>query len=137
MAFREKTAWISLLSTLIIYGLYFWSVVRTGQQMGSFHLGSLIGTIVALVIVQVALIVVAAIFSPKDAQAPRDEREKLIELRAIRIGYFGLAMGVLSVCAVGAFYPSVVFNINALLFLLVAAEALRQAGSIVQYRRGA
>ncbi len=137
MAFREKTAWIALLTTLVIYGLYFWSVVQARPSGGGFHVAGLVGTVVALVIVQVVLIVAAAIFSPRDAQAPRDEREKLIELRAIRVAYFGLAAGVLTVCIVGALRPALVFNVDALLFLLVAAEILRLSGLVAQYRHGA
>ena len=134
MPFREKSAWISVLAMSGIYGFYFWSVIRAGHQAGGFHFGSLLGTIVALVIV---LTVAVAVFSPRDAKAPRDERDKLIELRATRVAYAGLATAVLCACFFGAFNPPIVFNTNALLFILVSTEILRMACQIVQYRRGA
>ena len=81
MPFREKSAWISLLSMSGICGVYFWSVMHAGPHAAGFRFGGLLGTIVALVIVQVVLTVAAAIVTPKEAQAPRDEREKLIELK--------------------------------------------------------
>lgn len=137
MPFREKTAWISLLSMSGIYSLYFWSVIKAGRQSGHPHYGALLTTVIALVIVQVVLIVVVAIVSPRDAKAPRDEREKLIELRATRVAYAGLATSVALACFFGAFEPPIVFNANALLFLLVTAEILRSACQIIQYRRGA
>jgi len=105
MPFREKSAWISVLSMSGIYGFYFWSVIRAGHQAGGFHFGSLLGTIVALVIVQIVLTVAVAVFSPRDAKAPRDERDKLIELRATRVAYAGLATAVLCACFFGAFNP--------------------------------
>jgi hypothetical protein len=120
-----------------IYGFYFWSVIHAGPQGGHFHFGTLLGTIIALVVVQIVLTVAVAIFTPKEAKAPRDEREKLIELRAIRVAYAGLATSVALACFFGAFNPPIIFNTNALLFILVTAEILRSACQIVQYRRGA
>ena len=137
MSFREKSAWISVLSMSGIYGFYFWSVIHAGPHAGGFHVGGLLETIIALVVLQVVLTVAVAIFSPREAKAPRDEREKLIELRAMRVAYAGLATSVALACFFGAFNPPIVFNTNALLFILVTAEIIRSACQIVQYRRGA
>ena len=137
MSFREKSAWISMLSMLAIYGFYFWSVIHAGPQAGSARSGGLLGTIVALVVVQVVLTVAVAMFTPREAKAPRDERDKLIELRAMRVAYSGLATSVALACLFGAFDPPIIFNTNALLFILVAAEVLRSACQIIQYRRDA
>jgi hypothetical protein len=136
MSFREKSAWISLLSMAVIYGLYFRSVIQAGPK-ADFHFGGLLGTIIALVVVQVVVYIVVAIFAPTDADAPPDERDKLIELRATRVAYSGLATGIAFACFFGAFTPPIIFNTNSLLFILVTAEILRSACQIVQYRRGA
>jgi hypothetical protein len=132
MSFREKTAWISLLSMSGIYGMYFWSVMRSRS-----HAGGLLGTVIALVIVQVALTIVVAIFDPKQAKAPADERDRLIGLRSTRVAYAALATSVVCACFFGAFDPPIIFNTNALLFVLVVAEILRSGCQIIQYRRGA
>ena len=137
MSFREKSAWISVLSMSGIYGFYFWSVIHAGPKAGGFHFGGLLQTIIALVVLQVALTIAVAVFTPKEAKAPRDERDKLIELRAMRVAYSGLATAVALACFFGAFNPPIVFNANSLLFILVTAEILRSACQIVQYRRGA
>ncbi len=121
MSFREKSAWISLLSMTGIYGVYFWTVIHAGPQARGLHFGGLLGTIIALVIVQVALTVGVAIFAPAEANAPRDERDKLIELRAIRVAYAALATSVAFACFFGGFNPPIIFNPNTLLFILVAA----------------
>ena len=137
MSFREKSAWISVLSISGIYGFYFWSVIHAGPKAGGFHFGGLLMTVVALVVLEVVLHIAAAIFNPKEAQAPRDERDKLIELRSMRVAYAGLATSVAMACFFGAFTPPIVFNTNALLFILVTAEVLRYACQVIQYRRGA
>jgi hypothetical protein len=133
MSFREKTAWISLVSMSGIYALYLWSVYRSGPP----PFGGLLGTIVALVIVQTVLTIAVAVSAPKEAKAPRDERERLIDLRATRVAYGALAASVACACFFGGFNPPIVFKTNALLFVLVAAELLRSGCQIVQYRRGA
>jgi hypothetical protein len=135
MSFREKSAWISLLSISLIYGVYFWSVVHAGPR--GFHFGSLLATVIALIVVQIVLHIVVAIAAPKEAKAPRDEREKLIELKATRIAYSGLATAVVCACMFGALDPPIVFNTNALLFILVTAELMRASCQIIQYRHGA
>jgi len=135
MSFREKGAWISLLSMAGIYGIYFWTVIRHTSHSSGF--GGLLGTIIALVVVQVVLNITVAIFAPAEAKAPRDERDKLIELRAMRFAYAGLATGIALACFFGAFDPPIVFKTNSLLFILVTAEIMRSACQIIQYRRGA
>jgi hypothetical protein len=137
MSFREKGAWISMLSMSGIYGFYFWSVVHAGPKAGGVHFGSLLETIIALVVLQIVLTIAVAIFTPREAKAPRDERDKLIELRAMRVAYAGLATSVALACFFGAFDPPIVFNTNSLLFILVTAEIMRSACQIIQYRRGA
>ena len=136
MSFREKSAWISLLSVSVIYGAYFWPIVQRGPHTGAFPVGRLIATVIALIVVQVVLHIAVAIAAPKEAQAPRDEREKLIDLKAIRIAYAGLATGIALICLVGGLDPPV-FSANALLFALVTSELLRSSCQIVQYRRSA
>jgi len=137
MSFREKSAWISLLSMAAIYGYYFVSLIHSRAHGHAFGFGGLLGTIIALVIVQTALIVAVAIYKPKDAKTPRDERDRIIDLRATRCAYAGLATSVAVAIFFAGFNPPILFNANALLFVLVVSEALRNASQILQYRRGA
>ena len=136
MSFREKTAWISLVSMAGIYGLYFWSVIRSGPGGGS-RTGGLLGTVIALAVVQTVLTIAVAVFNPKDAQAPRDERERLIELKAARFAYAGLATGIALAVFFAAFPSPIIFGANSLLFILVVCEVMRSGCQIVQYRRSA
>src|ERR1039457_3151829 len=68
MSFREKSAWISLLSMSGIYGIYFWSVIHADPLGSGFHFGGLLGTIIALESVQVDLTVGVAIITPRGSQ---------------------------------------------------------------------
>ncbi len=135
MSFREKSAWISLISMAGIYGLYFWPMLRPGH--GRSYTGGLLGTVIALVIVQIILHSAVAIFDPKSAQAPRDEREKLIELKATSFAYAGLATAVAFAIFFAAFDPPLIFGANSLLFILVVTEIMRCGFQIFQYRRSA
>lgn len=137
MSFREKTAWISILSMAAIYAIYFWFVIHSGNAAGGVHFAGLLNTVIALVIVQVALTTAVAIFAPREAKAPMDERERLIELRATRVAYAALAGSIACACFFAAFTPPILFNTNALLFILVMAEIIRSGCQIFQYRRAA
>jgi hypothetical protein len=136
MSFREKSAWISVVSLAAIYAVYFWSVFRSGARTGGFHYVGLLETVVALAVVQTALMIAVSVFAPKEARAPRDERERLIDLKATRFAYFVLAGSVACACFFRGFPRPVIFDANALLFILVVAEILRSGCQIVQYRRG-
>jgi hypothetical protein len=131
MSFREKTAWVSLVSMSGIYGVYFWR----GRLNSEVH--GLLGTIIALTFVQTVLMIAVAIISPKDANAPLDEREKLIDLKATRFAYPVLAGSLACACFFAAVDPKMVFKTNALLLILVVAEVFRSGCQIVQYRRSA
>ena len=62
MSFREKSAWITLISVLLCFGVYF-GAIATGQierfGMAALHFGLI--SIIALVVLQIVLRVVAAI----------------------------------------------------------------------------
>jgi hypothetical protein len=138
MPFREKSAWISMLSMLGISGFYFGTLVQTTVAPQSANLAfGLVQTIVVLIVAQVALHIAVAIHKPTEAQLPRDEREKLIDLKATRIAFYGLASGVVVACIFGSLNPPVFFNTNSLLFILVTSEIVRSGSQIIYYRLGA
>lgn len=139
MSFREKSAWISLLLYLGIYGFYFAQValaLTKGQADGAHFLGWFWQSVVMFVVATIVLTVIAAVLAPKDAQASEDEREKLITLKANSASGYVLAVGV--VLAIGAvFYGANEFQtINLLFFALVLSEVYKVAAQIVLTRRG-
>ena len=139
MSFREKSAWISLLAYLAIYGFYFANVASAlvnGGADGGHFLGLLSKSVVLFVLVTVVLTIIIAIGAPKDAQTPEDERERLIKLKANSASGYLLATGV--VLAIGALYFDArsFLVINLLFFALVLSEVFKIAAQLVLMHRG-
>jgi hypothetical protein len=137
MAFREKTAWISVLITLAIYGSYFAtlaSAFRSGD--GSEFFGLLIETMIAFVVAFVVMSVAAAILAPKDANAPADERDRLIGLKSERVAYYAVSAGAVTGMWFAFFGWSGFWIANVLFLALALAELAKETTRIVLYRVG-
>lgn len=138
MSFREKSAWIALLTHAVVFGAYFFLLWQAWDDVYArgLAIGLTIGAVVALIIISIVLATVAAIFSPKEANAPPDERETLIDLKAERIASYTLAVGV--VVLIGA----LLMNWNGVLVAvllqaaLVISELTKASAQIVYFRRG-
>lgn len=140
MSFREKSAWISLATYLLVYGWYFWalaSAMMAGNADTAHFMNLLVGSVFFLIQLEIVLHVIAAIQSPKEAMAPEDERERLIELKATRIAYFVVSSG--AVFAVGAIFFGVDnFHVaNGLFFALVLSVLAKCGSQVIYYRLGA
>lgn len=96
MSFREKTAWISLVSLLLVFGIYFTAVglAMAGRLQYSQTFSWFLQLVLAFVVLQVVLRLIVAKRAPLDAKVPADEREKLIGLKADRVAGYILAVGV-------------------------------------------
>jgi hypothetical protein len=94
MSLREKSAWITALSVLLCFGVYFALVTiqRPDGPSNGFLLLKCVGAFVAL---QIGLNLAAAWTTPKDGRSPRDERERTIQARSHTIGYYLLVVMVL------------------------------------------
>lgn len=139
MSFREKSAWISLLSILIPFGVYFALLGRSmhaGHGPARYFFGILIGCILGQVALQVVLHVVAALQAPKDARAAKDERERLIELKSTHIAFYVLIVGVLMAAGSMHLGAGKILMANGILLALVLAELVKFSGQIVYFRRG-
>lgn len=139
MSFREKSAWASLLIYGVVFGGYFFTLWRAwddsyGQGLS---IGLMIGAVVALILVAIVLNIVLALFHPKGANAPADERETLIDLKAERISSYVQSTGV--VCLIGALLMgwNAFLVANLLLASLVIAELVKAIAQIAYFRRGA
>lgn len=141
MSFREKAAWITLISVLICFGAYFAELFSglAGERhhfggLGSLHL--LLLSVLALVVLQVILTIAAALTTPKAGRGLVDERERLIQLRSQSLGYH-----VLMVLAVGLFAPAFfghrgIEMANFALLAVVIAALTVAVAQIVMLRRG-
>lgn len=140
MSFREKTAWISMLSMLLVYGWYFIGQLPTFLARTTVvpEITSRLGvTIFALVFLQIIPIIVFSAGSPKEAQARPDERELMFEFKGFRSGFVVLVLGAL-LCCVGGLWLDISRPIlaQAILFAVVLAEVSKLGTQIFHYRIG-
>ena len=154
MSFREKMLWVSMVAVAAVWGSYLFDVGRLmahGKVSVDQAYGGFIRSVVLVVIVQVVAAIVLAIWSPKDADAPADVRDKAIAASAAMPAYtllsllvvvimlttpaiIGLAPQLLSGDA--ATVNAIVMG-NALLLALVLAHLVDCAVQIYRYRREA
>jgi hypothetical protein len=139
MSFREKSAWITLI-TLVVLTLFFFTHLPPAwlfDPPGGFLLLVLAIGVAAFVVIEIIAHIIVAVRAPRDAQAPRDERERLIALKATSIAayvYAFLSLGsVFLVIHLGANEIGVFYCVF-LSFIL--AEIVNYAARIVYYRRG-
>jgi hypothetical protein len=141
MSFREKSAWITLVSVLICFGVYFAEVFSRfagdrhfGGGLQSIHL--LLMSVAALVALQVGLTLIAAWTTPKDGRGPADERERQIQWRSHTLGYYVLMVLALGLFAPAAFGHRGVEMANFALLAVVIAALTVSVAQIVMFRRG-
>lgn len=140
MSFREKSAWISFVVVLVVFGLYFADYAAHllrptyphHHYFGMFVLG------VALVVVlEVVLHILVAFHSPSDADAPLDERDRLINLKAARTAFYVLLILAFLSIATMHLGSTAVFMGNCVFFAIWVAELTRLGSQVVLYRRTA
>src|SRR5438874_4772448 len=138
MSFREKSAWISLVTLLICGGIYFYRIVQmmTGAP-GRGDVLLFLSLVSAMVLIEVVLHVALAIQSPKEARTPRDERERLIDLKATRVAFYVLIAGAFASIGTVHLRAGRWEMMQATLFAIVLAELTKFGSQIVLYRRDA
>ncbi len=139
MSFREKSAWISFLSILGVFIPFFWNSYRqfSGQVDGPTALSVAVWLLVAFVVLEIVLHAAVALQAPSDARSPRDERERLIEMRATRVAFQVLVVGALAGVATIHLTRSAWVMQQVVLLAIVLAELVKFGGQIVLYRRDA
>jgi hypothetical protein len=140
MSFREKSAWISFVCLLLFtLGVFHSQHFHTHDAQGNDLISPLhlaLAIFIGFIVLQVALHLIVAALAPKDARTPKDERERFIELRAARIGFYSLVVAELG--AMGAFHAHgrVGTLMWSVLFAILIAWLIKLGSEIVLYRRG-
>ncbi len=138
MPFREKGAWITLATTMFVYGGYFLRVgprlMAAGASTADF-VGPLCGAIALLIVLHIGLTAIAAVVDPTGANAPRDERERMIELRADRAGFYTLQVGAF--CAIVTIFwrRDAAVMANVVFLAMSVAEIARAGRTIAGFRQ--
>jgi cytochrome bd-type quinol oxidase subunit 2 len=135
MAWREKTAWITLVAMGVTYGVYFTLISR--QSLSTLSMLELFAVVTVLQVIAVVTVTsVLAALSSEEARAKPDERDRAVARRGASIAYFVLIVGVITVGVVMPFRDSGWRLTNATFFALVIAETVRYLTVVVSYRRG-
>ena len=141
MSFREKSAWI-ILVTLVVLTIVFALHIPPPYTLAPepspflFHVLMLsIGTFVGIVVIGH---VVIAVMAPRDAKTAKDERERLIELRATAVSayvYIFLTLGSIFI-GLHLAHANVIGLAYLILISFVVAEIVNYGLRIYFYRRG-
>ena len=141
MPFKEKIAWISVVTTVIVWGAYFAFAFRTMVTRGVPHPVVYMGAFTAAVVIQAVLAsiaaIVVAILAPKDAGAAADERDREVARRSYAIAYPVLISLIVCVTVTVYFGATPWDLVNGMMAAIVIAEIVHYGAQIVGYRRGA
>ena len=91
--------------------------------------------LICAVVLEVLLHIVLAIWSPREARTPRDERERLIELYATRIAFrvlVGAALLTVGSAHIGARTGVLM---NAMMLAVILALLVKFGSEVVLFRR--
>jgi hypothetical protein len=139
MSFREKSAWISFVLVATGSAIYFRGIAEVlmghARPGGQFHL--FFGLVAGLVALEVILHLVVVLQAPKDAKAPRDERDRLIQLKATRNAFYVLLPAAFASIGTMHLGADVWDMAHAVLAAIVAAELARFGSQMLYYRRDA
>uniref|UniRef100_B0T707 DUF2178 domain-containing protein n=1 Tax=Caulobacter sp. (strain K31) TaxID=366602 RepID=B0T707_CAUSK len=135
MALREKSAWISFWTTLVVYGGYFAYVAKAaldGRPLG--FAGPLTACILVLVVLQVGLQILLAALS-REPRTAQDERERRIDLEASTRAFYVLQVAAMG-AAITVYFADKTMMAHAVILALAVSELARHGGVILGYRRG-
>ena len=139
MSFREKTAWVTLCAILLVSLIYFLRMPSPWEAHPQLQIVHAMGaSVVAYLLIELTAWLVLRWRHPRDAREPKDERERLIDLKAIRIAYYALATGSLLAIFVTlhlAHNGPVAVGMSVFL-AFVLSQVVKHAARIVYYRRG-
>lgn len=140
MSFREKRAWVTLVTLIFVLCLFWLHIPPTRmlappRNIWVLHVLALM--IATFVTIELIARVVMRVRSPRDARTPKDEREQLIELKSRAIAWYVFVIsslgGIFVTLHVGANEIGLGFVV---LFSFVVAEIVNYAMRIYYYRRG-
>ncbi len=145
---QQKSIYASLFSTVLIFTIYFWYMAEMHGQgafdgenayalIGQSVLWLMVGGIVVNIIAHIAINIIYAIITNEANSNPVvDERDKLIELRALRVAYYVFGAGfVLSMISLALGQPPFIAFII-IIFSCAIASLSEGFVQLFLYRRG-
>lgn len=140
MAYREKTAWLTLLAMALSFGPYLvWAGASPpGPGVPNLSVMGVYATAALgyAVLLGIGHLVLRMLTGPADRGRP-DERDRAIDLRATRFGYGVLIAGMIAVGCIMPFTNGGWEIVNAAVAFIVLAEMVKAAVIGFSYRREA
>jgi len=156
MSFKEKSTWLSLLATLLIFGNYAVSVftmdssVLNPDEMIEVAMRNLSSAVLFIIVVEIIFQTLIVAGSRNKIEMEGDERDRLISLTSNNSGYWVLSIGVMITLG-QLILPNVIgiqlsleertnipmFEMHLLLFSFILAEIVRFSHQIYLYRKDA
>ena len=139
MSFRDKSSLITIVALLIasvVYVVALVAVADGGPVVDVPYQPFMIGFVVVLALLSVVGQVVLAITAPREAQAPADERERLIAWRSGSVSGYVLAVAAFVAIALSMAEVDWFWIANSVLALWVLAEIVSGAMALTLSRRG-
>jgi len=139
ISFKEKSILTSLIITILIFGYYFIYIFRAMNDPNpneSELIGFFFRMVVLMIIIEIASHITLAIAFKKEANEGYDERDKIIELKAIKISYWILILGVLITGVNIIIEISPLISANILWLIFIIAEITGDTIKLFYYKRG-
>jgi len=156
MSFKEKSTWLSLIATLLVFGDYALTVLRlaglnlSADQKIDVAMQNLSTAILYIIIIEIIFQSLISAASRNSLELKGDERDKLIMLSANNSGYWVLSVGVVITLgqlllphatgmesSIQSYISLPLFEVHLLLFSFIFAEIVRFSHQIILYRQAA
>ena len=147
MTYHEKKSLVNILTTFLVYGIYYTYVYQAYQDLtmttdeqlqfwGKTLLIAIPITIGAKIIVHIGFTIMHTMITQEKHPGMEDERDKLIELKSTRNSFFFFGIGFLSaMIAIASGYP-----IQTMFIMLIcggfSSELFENLSKLIYYRRG-
>ena len=147
MEYHEKKSIATIIGTILIFGIYYWTVFEryhtetlTTEEELQFWSKAILIAIPVSIAGKIVLYILFAIFNTIITQEKlpkfEDERDKLIELKATRNAFFIFGMGFLVSMFVLAFGYTPYYMFLALILAGVISEIFDNLSRLYFHRRG-
>ena len=138
MSFREKSAWIMAIVTVVAYAAYAATVLgrADGGPLATVpYADALLWTMGAVILLVITAHIVVASASPRDA-GEADERDREIYRRGEYVGQFVVAFGALGALGLALAESSHFWIANLVYLAFVVSTLVASTVKVLAYRRG-
>jgi hypothetical protein len=149
MSYQEKSVTISLVSYLLILGYYLTRILHMFQD-GGLVSSQLFGLWAIVIIATILVIILGSILanivlsivhavrtgSSEVERYIKDERDRLIDLKGVKIAHITFSVGVFLSMLIFALGQSALVMFGLIIFFSISAEIVGSISQIYLYRRG-